>query len=172
MRAAIYLKTINIITKVKTKPITMKNFKIIHIAILLIYGLYGHQSVQAQGNDETSLIIGQWRFMEGPSFANISPENKEVLDSDPILKTKVMSGYKDRILLFHPDGKFNQMSTTGRNVEGTWQLNGSELIITALSGNQWIQQVVGLDKNRITLQQIASGEGEPMFSEIYFLRIK
>ncbi len=124
----------------------------------------------AQESSGVSSLIGKWHFQYAPSYAGMSTENKEILESSPDLKAQILKIYINRVLYFGPNGGFEQIDGNGNRVEGIWTLSGQTLTITDPSGNIWVQTVAQLTERQIVLRQNAMGEGQPVFSDLYFIK--
>lgn len=145
----------------------MKN--ILYNISILIFFLFAGAFVSAQ-KTVAHPLVGTWTFNQAASFQKILPEDKQFLDSDPQVKAEVLASYAGRAMMFGSDGSFIQRDNSGKRVQGTWALQGQNLVIRSLSGNQWIQQVAHLDSYRLVLKQIAKGEAQPMLPEIHLTK--
>lgn len=145
---------------------TSKIFKFI-AAVFLVFGFCQNSSAQEFNPKD---LIGSWTFKEGPSFARISPEQKMILDEKPQMRDEIFANYSNRVMAFAADGSFSQINGKGQRMDGTWQLNGSALIIVDRAGNQWIQDLIRLDRNQLILDQRTTDKGEPIIPQLHFFK--
>ena len=120
--------------------------------------------------DQEVSLVGTWTFSAEPSFAKITAEDKDLMDSSPQLKSNVLNGYMGRVLIFNSDGSFSQMDGSGKRVSGSWNLQGQALTIRSLAGSTWIQQVTLVGLDHLVLTQMAKGEALPILPELHFTK--
>ncbi|MGW9684909.1 hypothetical protein [Flagellimonas sp. 2504JD1-5] len=142
---------------------------ILYNATILIFFLFSGALSMAQESGAHPLV-GTWAFDQAASFEKMLPEDKQFLDSDPRAKAEILTSYAGRVLMFGPDGSFIQNDPSGRRVNGTWALQGQNLVIQGMNGSQWVQQVAYLDSYRLVLKQIAKGEAKPLLPEIHLTK--
>lgn len=145
-----------------SKRIALKSILILLLSIV---------ALTMKGQDTIEIIQGSWKMDFDKSWSTVSSENLKSFNAlDASVQRQVQDAYKERVIIFSSDFRFQMNMRNGRTLNGIWEIDQDFVTLKLSSGVTNNLKIEKCNKKKLILIPESNANGSLIIEEWHFTK--